>query len=117
VKVSRIKQYADWFFNTYIQPHFQAEEETLFPILGMNHQMVKKAVSQHKRLHKLFGKTTELEKSLGQIEEELEQHIRFEERILFNEIQQVASKEQLESFDKHHDETKFLENTEDEFWK
>ena len=117
VEVTRIKRYADWFFDTYIQPHFQAEEETLFPLLGLDHQLVKKAVSQHKRLYKLFGNTTELEISLGLIEKELEQHIRFEERVLFNEIQQVASKEQLESFDRVHDDGKFQENTEDVFWK
>ena len=39
---------------------------------------------------------------LDLIEEELEQHIPFEERILFNEIQQRATPEQLIGIEKHH---------------
>ncbi|GJM28396.1 MAG: hypothetical protein DHS20C17_10310 [Cyclobacteriaceae bacterium] len=117
VELKRIKRYTDWFFVHHIQPHFQAEEDFLFGILGMDHQLVKKALSQHRRLYRLFGNSEEIEKSLSLIEEELEQHIRFEERVLFNEIQQVATKEQLEIFNQHHSEAGFQENTDDEFWK
>lgn len=117
VELKRIKRYTDWFFVNHIQPHFQAEEDFLFSILGMDHQLVKKALSQHRRLYRLFGNSEEIEKSLSLIEEELEQHIRFEERVLFNEIQKAASAEQLALFNEHHSETKFQENTEDEFWK
>ena len=56
-------------------------------------------------------------KSLHRIEEELEQHIRFEERVLFNEIQQVATKEQLEIIQKLHTHGKFNDNTNDKFWE
>jgi hypothetical protein len=117
VELNRIKRYADWFFDTCVIPHFEAEEKFIFPILGPDHQLVNKALSQHRRLSRLFVNSEEVEKSLSLIEEELEQHIRFEERVLFNEIQKAASTEQLELFNKHHAETKFQENTEDEFWK
>nr|WKN35964.1 hemerythrin domain-containing protein [Tunicatimonas sp. TK19036] len=117
VEAERIKRYADWFFAHHIQPHFEAEEAYIFPILGMDHELVKKAMSEHRRLYRLFNISDEIEKALGLIEEELEQHIRFEERVLFNEIQQVATSEQLKVFDKHHTEERFEENTEDEFWK
>ncbi len=117
VDVNRIKRYADWFFNTHIEPHFEAEEKFIFPILGMDDDLVKKATAQHRRLFRLFTNTDEIEKSLSLIEEELEQHIRFEERVLFNKIQQIASAGQLEVFNNHHTEHKFRENTEDEFWK
>jgi len=117
VEAPRIKQYADWFFAHHIQPHFDAEEQYIFPIMGMDHELVKKAMSDHRRLIRLFNELDEIEKTLGQIEEELEQHIRFEERVLFNKIQQVATPEQLKLFDQHHTEEPFLENTDDEFWK
>ena len=48
--------------------------------------------------------------------EELEQHIRFEERILFQEIQKLATAEELELVEQKHSKEKFLDNTEDEFW-
>ena len=54
--------------------------------------------------------------TLRQIAFELEQHIRFEERDLFNEIQAAASPEQLEELKRLHTEEKFSENIEDMFW-
>ena len=116
VAVERIKRYADWFFEYHICPHFEMEEQHLFPILGMRNKLVKQAISEHSRLRRLFNDNDDVTKSLNLIEEELEKHVRFEERILFNEIQQVASEEQLNIVSELHTDEKFKENTEDEFW-
>jgi len=117
VSTDRIKTYVNWFYKAYLTPHLEEEEKHLFPILGNDNIMVKKAIAQHRRLERLFKSTTELKKSLNHIEEELEQHIRFEERVLFNEIQKVATEQQLQFISEHHNETKFLENTTDKFWE
>jgi len=117
VEAARIKKYTDWFFENHIQPHFEVEEKYIFPILGNEHELVKKALSDHRRLKRLFENEEEIEKSLSLIEEELESHIRFEERVLFNEIQEIATEEQLKLISEKHTEEKFQENTEDEFWK
>jgi iron-sulfur cluster repair protein YtfE (RIC family) len=117
VEAGRIKRYADWFFQNHIEPHFHEEEEHIFPILGTDHPHVKKAVGDHRKLSRLFRDQGEVEKSLSLIEETLESHIRFEERVLFNEIQQVATPGQLEVISSLHPENKFVDNTEDEFWK
>ncbi len=116
VEIARMKRYSDWFFDTQIKPHFAVEESLLFPILGNDHELVKTALSQHQQLTRLFQDSIEVEKSLGLIEKQLDQHIRFEERVLFNEIQQVANAEQLASFDEQHTESAFEENTKDQFW-
>jgi|GEM_PF-385278 len=112
----RIKKYVDWFYTTHLIPHFELEENYMFPILGNDDELVKKALAQHKRLHRLFAGTDTLSRSLSLIEEELEQHIRFEERILFNEIQKSATEEQLEIISKIHKDEKFNDNTDDTFW-
>ena len=117
IEPERIKKYADWFFHHHVRPHFEIEEKYIFPILGMDQELVKQAMAEHRRLIRLFSDNDEIEKSLSLLEEELERHIRFEERVLFNEIQQIATDEQLEVFDQHHNEQSFQENTEDEFWK
>jgi iron-sulfur cluster repair protein YtfE (RIC family) len=117
VSTDRIKTYVDWFYKTHLIPHFEEEEENLFPILGNDNELVKKAISQHRRLHRLFNSKVDLQKSLNNIEEELEKHIRFEERVLFNEIQEVATEQQLCAILEHHTETKFLDNTTDRFWE
>ena len=113
----RIKKYVDWFFEKQLLPHFEIEELYIFPILGNEHELVKKALSEHRRLARLCNSKTDLLKNLNLIEEELESHIRFEERILFNEIQEVANKTQLEFIKESHSENYFVENTNDYFWE
>ncbi len=117
VEISRIKKYADWFYENHIKAHFEAEEKYIFPILGPEDEMVQEAIASHRKLKELFNGTKDVENSLKQIEKELEGHIRFEERILFNKIQEVASPDQVKLIDDLHTEHKFEENSEDEFWK
>lgn len=116
VEPERIKKYTDWFFARHILPHFEIEEVYMFPVLGTEHEMVKKALAEHRRLRRLYKKKTQVVRSLNQIEEELERHIRFEERELFNEIQRVATPEQLEYIAENHVEEDFQDNEEDQFW-
>ena len=118
VEPERMKRYTDWFFESHILPHFKIEEAYLFPILGSEDEMVKRALAEHRRLERLFQDDRDLVKSLNHIEEELEKHVRFEERELFTKIQEQATPEQLALVEEHHGpEGKFQENTEDEFWK
>lgn len=116
IAIERIKCYTNWFFEHHIEPHFEMEEKHLFPILGNSNEPVKKAIAEHRRLRRLFKDTEDINKSLSLIEEELEKHIRFEERILFNEIQKEASNEQLKTISKLHSDEKFRDNIDDEFW-
>ena len=113
----RIKRYTDWFWETHLKQHFEIEEKYIFPILGHEHPLVKKALAEHRRLTRLFELTTDILKDLSLIEEELESHIRFEERILFNEIQINATTEQLERVKFHHSNHKFADNLTDPFWE
>ena len=112
----RIKKYIDWFYTEHLLPHFQIEEKHVFPILGNEHELVKKALAEHRRLIRLFESEQNLVKNIHLIEEELESHIRFEERVLFNEIQEVATEEQLEQVGIHHSKEQFVDNIEDAFW-
>lgn len=117
IEIERIKRYTDWFLETHLVPHFNLEEKYIFPILGNKNELVKKALSEHLTLIRLFNNDREIEKSLKMIEVALEQHIRFEERVLFNEIQLVATKEQLKIISESLDEVNVQGNTSDEFWK
>lgn len=117
IETARIKKYVDWFWNNHLHQHFKMEEEFLFPILGNQHKMVKQALTEHRRLKRLFANESDLQKSISLIEEELEKHIRFEERVLFNEIQAVATEEQLQLIQLHHSDIKFIDNQTDPFWE
>jgi iron-sulfur cluster repair protein YtfE (RIC family) len=117
VEVSRIKKYADWFYQNYLISHFDVEEKYVFPILGNENELIRKAVSEHQRIKQLFESNTEISKNISWIEEELESHIRFEERILFGEIQKFATAEQLQSIEINHSDEKFVDNLTDSFWE
>ncbi|MCF8464076.1 MAG: hemerythrin domain-containing protein [Flavobacteriales bacterium] len=116
VEKERIKRYADYFYKTSLLPHFEDEEKYVFTILGNDHELVKKALAEHRRLTRLFLNEKDIARALSKIEEELEAHIRFEERILFHEIQLVATPAQLQWVDEHHQEIKACEDWDDEFW-
>ena len=117
VETKRIKNYADWFFKTHLIPHFEMEEAHIFTLLDENNELIKKALSDHRRLKRLFTKEEDDAKILNKIEEELEKHIRFEERVLFPEIQNVATEDQLALIEKIHNEDGFNDKLDDEFWK
>ncbi|QRM89865.1 hemerythrin domain-containing protein [Lacinutrix sp. WUR7] len=113
----RIRMYANWFFKTHLIPHFEMEETHIFTILEEDNELVKKALADHKQIKALFAETEDDAITLGKIEEVLEQHIRFEERILFPEIQKIATEEQMLQIEKIHQPEDFKDNIEDEFWK
>ncbi|SOC80667.1 hypothetical protein SAMN06296241_2220 [Salinimicrobium sediminis] len=118
VEPRRMKKYTNWFKTKYLYPHFEAEEEFVFPVLEEEDPMVKKALAEHRRLRRLFDDESEITKSLSLIEEELDAHIRFEERILFNEVQKIASPKEFEEIEKRHHAVPFSDDLwEDHFWE
>lgn len=116
ISTERVKTYCDWFYSRYLVPHFEVEEKFLFPILGEGNELVTKAVSDHRRIGGLINEHANLPEVLRQLEETLNNHIRFEERILFNEIQRVATVDQLEFMKKVHGHELQEEPYDDEFW-
>ncbi|MBA5628374.1 hemerythrin domain-containing protein [Moheibacter lacus] len=116
IEAERMKKYTDWFFQTHLKPHFEAEEKYMFTLLSDEDKLKKRAIKEHRRLERLFEENEDVKRSLSLIEEELEQHIRFEERSLFGEIQKVATEEELEAIEKMHQEL-LVDDWEDEFWK
>ncbi len=112
----RIKNYIDWFWATYLKHHFEEEEKWLFPILGNENKLVLQALDEHKRIKLLFSMEIADVDTLLKIEQEVNEHIRFEERVLFNEIQRLATSAQLESIAALEIDS-IEDDWYDEFWK
>lgn len=117
IEVKRIKTYADWFYENHLIPHFELEETHIFPVLNEDHELIKRALSDHRHLKNLFTEADDAHKALHKIEQELEQHIRFEERVLFPEIQKSATEAQLALIADIHQEAGFVDKLDDEFWR
>jgi hemerythrin-like domain-containing protein len=86
-------------FDDYLGFHIEMEEKYIFPVLGMDHKMVKKALADHRRINRLLQDQNDMLKSMNSIEELLEQHIRFEDRMLFPEIEKIATPDQSHVID------------------
>jgi hemerythrin superfamily protein len=115
----RMQEYCTRFYHDHLLPHFAVEEEAVFPILGMNNHLVRRAMKEHKELSEMFLAQEQDAFSLSNIEKLLMAHIRFEERVLFQAVQEVATEEQLAHVEKVHGGLK-SENAapvaEDAFW-
>ncbi|MDD7888029.1 hemerythrin domain-containing protein [Flavivirga sp. 57AJ16] len=119
VSPNQMQDYALWFYKTHLIPHFDIEESHVFNILGNDHRLIKKALDEHKQIIELFQ---ELEIKpdtiiLNTIANTLDNHIRFEERVLFPKIQNVATEEQYNAIERVHHSVVFVDNYKDEFWK
>lgn len=117
ISVDRIKTYVNWFYENHILEHFTMEEKYMFPVLSSDHELIIRVLEEHKMLLDLFTNTDDVENSLKKLHVALKDHIRFEERILFNEIQSVASQDQLNKIEQFHSSEKFEDNLTDVFWK
>lgn len=120
VSAERIMAYARHFFVEQLEEHFREEEQFLFPLLGMENELVIQAVDEHKELRALFFDEKNKGKACEVIAKKLKDHIRFEERVLFNEIQKKAGKEELQKMNQqlHSRPAELaLKTREDTFWE
>lgn len=94
VAPERISNYVLYFFDNDLKKHFNEEESLLFSLLPLNDKMRKKAEDQHRSIYQFIENirsSKDQPKVLMQLASALEEHIRFEERELFNHIQQRVS--------------------------
>jgi iron-sulfur cluster repair protein YtfE (RIC family) len=117
----RIKSFTDFYYQTHLSQHFKLEEAYIFPILGQQHELIKQALAEHILLEKLFQRQDDLPNVLSNIERQLQAHIRFEERVLFTEIQNVATEKELAEVAAIHSDNKEMneqiESWKDNFWE
>lgn len=114
---SRIESYSTWFYKEHLKKHFQIEENDIFTLLPKDHVQVLQALEQHKHLNELFTGMDHSANHLKSIADELENHIRFEERELFNAIQEVATENELNQLNLLSKDEQTCGNWTDEFWK
>lgn len=103
-RVARHKALADFLeaWRTEIEPHFRDEERLLTPLIAGEedrrqlldeHAAIERAADQAVTERRAVDPDPGFVERLGR---ELEQHIRWEERVLFNRVQEHASERQLE---------------------
>jgi hemerythrin-like domain-containing protein len=122
ISPDRIINFVRYAFDTHLKEHFREEEELLFNKMNSD-ELVAKAVEQHANIRELVTElTTKPGQAAAQLEafaNQLEEHIRFEERILFTHLEQslaaaVLAKIGLELGELHCSQPPLT--SKDEFW-
>jgi hemerythrin-like domain-containing protein len=104
------KGYADAFFETTVA-HFRREEEELFPLYTRHAgstPLLERILAEHMQLHGL-ARALRADVAAGDVAAErlrelgtlLREHVRVEERELFEEIQRVVPAAELAALDEH----------------
>lgn len=119
----RIMQYVQYFWDEHLRPHFAEEEAILFAPL--QDEMVLKAIAEHE----VIKQRVEALKVLPDINaadefmkfaDELDKHVRYEERELFPYLEKNLTEAQLEAIGRRLNALPadpLQDDYEDEFWK
>ncbi|PZF74757.1 hemerythrin domain-containing protein [Taibaiella soli] len=97
VSAQRLRLYVKHFWEGHLQVHFKEEESMLFPLL--KDDITEQAIREHGYVERLIGMIVPAtENEMGQFKEladALDNHIRFEERVVFPHIEREVPEETL----------------------
>jgi len=117
IEPGRISKYVIHFYENDLVGHFRDEEELLFIKLDASNTLRVQAETEHQQLHQLVDalrKEPGDRNLLEKIAATLEKHIRFEERVLFNHLQEIIPVDELNEI---ASALKSRENKSGELWK
>lgn len=100
VDPERISNYVLYFFDKELEKHFSEEETLLFSQLPAANELRQRAEKDHAGLRQLIGAIRENKQNktaLLQLADDLDKHIRFEERELFGYLQNNLTEKALEA--------------------
>ena len=118
IGAGRIAAYCTWFWQQELKAHMEKEEAVLTEVLATTHPLMYNMIEDHSAIRAKFSQINDdpsymLLKRLAQI---MYYHIRFEERVLFPHIEQVANSEMLEKIGRQLASPAHPEDWKDEFW-
>ncbi|MBS1511039.1 MAG: hemerythrin domain-containing protein [Bacteroidetes bacterium] len=100
ISIDRIASYLLDFYDKHLVRHFEEEEQLIFPLLSSDNSNRLEAELHHNMLREMiatFRDVTQIPTlSLRYFSEILDRHIRFEERVLFPQIESEATPEALQ---------------------
>jgi hemerythrin-like domain-containing protein len=95
--IKTIAEYVQWFWQGHLQEHFRQEEGILAKYLPAEDALVHRMVDEHQSIEALLHINENIadEALLEQLTNELDKHIRFEEREFFPYAEKTISEEDL----------------------
>lgn len=119
ISYDRIRKYINYFWQKNLHSHFEVEDIVLPEI--ENASLLSQMEKEHVEIHRLINtiNQSEDERLLLDFANALQSHIRFEERVVFPNYEEMLSADQLDEIGNlltkfHHKEE---DDYADEFWK
>lgn len=117
--LNRMVAYVDYFWTHHFSEHFREEEEILFAPL--QDEMVNKAFADHRQVNAFIKSLSDRSardsyETLSELADLVDEHVRYEERILFPHLEKELSESQLEEIGKRLPDHPIKDNFDDAFW-
>ena len=120
VSTERMVRYVQYFEKQHFIPHFTEEENFLFaPLKDVK---IQKAMDDHVHILRVakeisFSGIENQQKELGELADLVDDHVRYEERVLFPYLEERLTDKQLEEIGEQISEEAIKDHYADEFWK
>jgi len=113
-----ISRFIQWFWDADLKEHFDKEEQVLAPHLPNENENVQRMFAEHEEIEALVQINAMIPDAdiFLQLADKLNDHIRFEERILFPFAEKVIPQAELEELARELLVTKPKEVWKEEFW-
>lgn len=119
VPKDRIARYVLFFFDKFLKDHFTEEEQQVF--IYATDELAAKAVAEHSNIKSLVqkigsDKAAKAYSDLLALADMVDDHIRFEERVLFPDIEKRVSEQELAMIGSHLSAEVLTDDYPDAFW-
>jgi iron-sulfur cluster repair protein YtfE (RIC family) len=117
--VRLIAEYVQWFWKNHLEQHFREEEQILAPHLPADNELLKQMFDEHENIEAMIHINENIPDAtlLSNLAQVIDDHIRFEERVLFPYAEKIVPEKELNSvYEQLVKEPTQCEKWEREFW-
>jgi hemerythrin-like domain-containing protein len=117
--IKLIAEYVQWFWKNHLEEHFREEEQILAPHMPANDELLKQMFDEHENIEAMTHINENIPDAtlLGNLAQAIDDHIRFEERVLFPCAEKIIPEQELNLiYEQLPKEKAECEKWEREFW-
>jgi iron-sulfur cluster repair protein YtfE (RIC family) len=89
--IQDMQAYSLWYWTNQLEKHFVIEENILFPVMDKEDPLIQKAINDHLEIANYFRSSEFSYNLLRELAKKIHDHVRYEERKLFQSIQERVS--------------------------
>jgi hemerythrin-like domain-containing protein len=117
--IKLIAEYVRWFWKNHLEEHFREEEQILAPHIPADNELLKQMFDEHENIEAMIHINENIPDAalLANLTQAIDDHIRFEERVLFPYAEKIIPEKELNLiYEQLLKEKAECEKWEREFW-